>query len=122
MPAARSFHVSHQWLLELKDRGHLRAATIYFCLPDSEPVWSGHYLGCHEQIAAKQAMGWFLREMRPSGFEVIIPRRISPAETYRIHLASVLPLERIPILEGNEGTSSANGPFSRLSGRLSVVD
>jgi hypothetical protein len=96
MPAARSFHVSHQWLHELKDRGHLRAAAIYFRLPESEPVWAGHYHGCHERIAAKQAMEWFLREKRPQGFEVIIPRRISPDEIYRIHhLARVFPLKHI---------------------------
>ena len=110
MPATRSFHVSHQWLHELKDRGHLRVAGMYFRVPESEPVWVGHYRECHEQITAKKAMEWFVREMRPQGFEVIVPRRISPDQIYRIHhLARVLPLERFPILNGNKGTSSANG-------------
>lgn len=110
MPAARSFYVSHQWLHELKDRGHLRVAAMYFRVPESEPVWVGHYRECHEQITAKKAMEWFVREMRPQGFEVIVPRRISPDQIYRIHhLARVLPLERFPILNGNKGTSSANG-------------
>jgi hypothetical protein len=109
MPAARSFHVSHQWLHELKDRGHLRAAAIYFRLPESEPVWAGHYRGCHQRVAAKQAMEWFLREKRPQGFEVIIPRRISPDEIYRIHhLARVLPLKHIMYATQSTRLETAN--------------
>lgn len=96
MPAARSFHVSHQWLQELRDRGQLRAAAIHFRLPESEPVWAGHYRDCHEEITAKQALEWFLLEKRPQGFEVIVPRRISADEIYRVHhLARVLPLDRV---------------------------
>jgi hypothetical protein len=121
MPAARSFHVSHQWLHELKERGHVRVAAMYFRVSDSEQVWVGHYRGCHEQITAKEAMERFQREMRPRGFEVIVPRRISVGEIYRVHhLARVLPLDRI--LRANQGTSleAADQPLqSRLA---SVVD
>ena len=96
MPAARSFHVSHQWLHELKDRGHLRVSAMYCRVPEPEPVWIGHYRGCHEQLTAKQAMDRFLHEEQPKGFEVIIPREIFPNEIYRVHhLARVLPVNRI---------------------------
>jgi hypothetical protein len=85
MPAARSFYVSHQWLGELKERGHLSVAGLYFRVPGSEPVWVGHYLRSHGQTTAAQASELFIAEHRPEGFEVIIPRAIRAEEIYRIH-------------------------------------
>ena len=85
MPAARSFQVSHQWLGELKERGHLAVAGLYFRIREAEPVWVGHYLRCHKRMTAAEAHELFIREHRPEGFEVIVPRAIKPAEIYRIH-------------------------------------
>jgi hypothetical protein len=95
-PAARSFHVSHQWLAELKDRGHLRVAGLYFHIPDSEMVWVGHYRGIHRRMTAAEATALFIREQRPQGFEVVIPRKIKSREIHRVHhLAQVFPLRRL---------------------------
>jgi hypothetical protein len=85
MPAARNFHVSHQWLRELKERGHLAVAGLYFRVPESEPVWVGHYLRDHQEMTAADARDLFIREHRPEGFEVIVPRVIRAREIYRIH-------------------------------------
>jgi hypothetical protein len=85
MPAARSFYVSHQWLGELKERGHLTVAGLYFRVPESEPVWVGHYLRDHLEMTSVEARDLFIREHRPEGFEVIVPRAIKPDEIYRIH-------------------------------------
>ena len=97
MPVARSFYVSHQWLRELKQRGHLQVAALYFRIADSEPVWVGHYRRSHERMIAARAMDHFEREKRPEGFEVIIPRAIRPSEIHRIHhLARVMPWRHAP--------------------------
>jgi hypothetical protein len=97
MPVARSFYVSHQWIGELKQRGHLQVAALYFRIPDSEPVWVGHYRRSHERTIAARAMDHFEREKRPEGFEVIIPRAICPREIHRIHhLARVMPWRHAP--------------------------
>lgn len=85
MPTGRSFHISHQWLRELKERGHLQVAGLYFHIPESELVWVGHYRRSHERMTAIAAHDLFLREDRPEGFEIIIPRKIRPEEIHRIH-------------------------------------
>ena len=96
MPAARSFYVSHQWLAELKERGHLWVAALYFHIPDAEKVWVGHYRESHQRMTAAEATALFVREERPQGFEVIVPRAIKPQEIHRIHhLAQVFPLRRL---------------------------
>jgi hypothetical protein len=95
MPAARRFFVSYQWLGELKELGHVQVAGLYFHISGSEPVWVGHYRRSHRRMMAAEATELFLREKRPEGFEVIIPRKIKPEEIYRIHhLAQVLPWKR----------------------------
>lgn len=97
MPVARSFYVSHQWLGELKERGHLLVAALYFQVPDSEPVWVGHYRHSHQRMTAAEAIAVVEREQRPEGFEVIIPRPIQPTEIRRIHhLARVFGWRRQP--------------------------
>lgn len=97
MPVARSFYISHQWLGELKERGHLRVAALYFRVPDSEPVWVGHYRHSHQRMTAAEAIAAFEREQRPEGFEVIIPRPIQSREIRRIHhLARVFGWKRSP--------------------------
>jgi hypothetical protein len=85
MPAARSFHVSHQWLGELKERGHLSVAGLYLRIPEDETVWVGHYLQSHKKMSAAEASELFIYEHRPEGFEIIVPRAIRPDEIYRIH-------------------------------------
>lgn len=97
MPVARSFYISHQWLGEVKERGHLLVAALYFQVPDSEPVWVGHYRHSHQRMTAAEAIAVFEREKRPEGFEVILPRPIQPTEIHRIHhLARVFAWRRRP--------------------------
>jgi hypothetical protein len=97
MPFARSFYVSHQWLGELRQRGHIQVAALHFRVPDDETVWVGHYRRSHQRMTAADAIKRFRREKRPEGFEVIIPRVIRPGEIHRIHhLARVLPWRYAP--------------------------
>ena len=79
LPVVADFTVTHQWLRELKTRGHRTAIGIYFRLPDEELVWAGRYNGAKEQLTAAEAAN-VLRQSGMLGYEVIIPRAIGPRE------------------------------------------
>jgi hypothetical protein len=84
MPVTRSFYVSHQWLRELKRRAGTTIAVVYFRVPDEETVWVGHYNQAHQPMTAAQAGALMTATEEREGYEVIIPRRIKPAEIHRI--------------------------------------
>ena len=84
VPVTRNFYVSHQWLRELKRSGRGgEIAGVYFRIPDDEPVWVGHYGQAHRSMTAAEAVAIFLSDDNREGYEVIIPRRISPGEIHR---------------------------------------
>ena len=83
-PVVRNFFVSHQWLRELKRRNQGPIVGIYFRIPDEQLVWVAHYRNAHQQMTASQASGLFYKNDKAEGFEVIIPRKIQPAEIHRI--------------------------------------
>jgi len=70
---------SHQWVRELKRRGHAAAIGVYFRIRDDEPVWVGIYSQPKTRVTAAEAAAR-LRKDRVLGFEVIIPRGIAAAE------------------------------------------
>jgi hypothetical protein len=84
VPVTRSFYVSHPWLRELKRRGQGTISGVYFRLPDDEPVWVGHYAQNHRRMTAAQAAAEFHAAEDRQGWEVIIPRTISPKEIHRV--------------------------------------
>lgn len=77
LPVVPNFLLSHQWVRELKRRGYRTAIGVYFKLPASEEVWAGLYNQPKRRMTAAQATSE-LRGMHEFGFEVIIPRGISP--------------------------------------------
>jgi len=79
LPVVADFTVTHQWLRELKRRGHRTAIGIYFRLPDDEPVWAGQYNKAKAPLTAAEAANT-LRQSGMLGYEVIIPRAIGPRE------------------------------------------
>jgi hypothetical protein len=84
VPVTRNFYISHQWLRELKRRGHGAIAGVYFRIRDDEPVWVGHYGGVHRPMPALEAAAEFMSSDSREGWEVIIPRRIDAKEIHRI--------------------------------------
>ena len=82
MPVMRNFYVSHQWLRELKRRGRGEIVGVYFRIADDETVWVGHYNQAHQQMTAAEATTMIHSEESAEGFEVIIPRRIEPEDTF----------------------------------------
>ena len=84
VPVTRDFHVSHQWLRELKRRGQGAISGVYFRLPDEEPVWVGHYGQAHRPMTAAEAVAEFMSAESREGWEVVIPRRIAAKEIQRV--------------------------------------
>jgi hypothetical protein len=84
VPVTRNFHISHQWLRELKRRNRGAIAGVYFRIPDDVQVWVGHYNQVHRWMSAAEAVAEFLKAEDAQGWEVVIPRRIEPGEVHRI--------------------------------------
>lgn len=88
VPVTRNFYASHQWLRELKRRNQGPIAGVYFRVPDSQPVWLGHYGQVHRLVSAAEAIGQFTKADDPLGWQVVIPRRIEPKEIHKIRRLS----------------------------------
>jgi hypothetical protein len=79
LPVVEDFMLSHQWIRELKRRGHRSAVGVYFRVEDDELVWAGIYNKEKTKITAVEAAAR-LRNEKILGFEVIIPRSILASE------------------------------------------
>lgn len=109
LPVTRSFHVSHQWLRELRRWGRGPIVGVYFRLADDEPVEMGHYNRPRVAMTAAEAAGilWEAETRDPraareedarskavqrghvlptsaEGYEVFVPRAIQPSEILRV--------------------------------------
>src|ERR687898_1841758 len=68
LPVVPNFLLSHQWVRELKRRGHKTAVGVYFKVSAQEAVWAGLYNQPKQQMTAAQATS-ALRGMQDFGFE-----------------------------------------------------
>lgn len=109
LPVTRNFQVAHQWLRELRRHGGGTMLAVYFRLPDEEAVEIGHFGGPYVETTAAEAAATMLEAERldpaaaraadsrskavrygrrlpssPEGFEVVIPRAVSPSEILRV--------------------------------------
>ena len=101
MPVTPNFQISHQWVREMKRFRRGMVVGIYFRIPDAEMVWVGRYNEQHQEMTAAQAAAQIMSETTMTGVEVIIPRRIIPAEIIRIR--------RLPQLVGWRHYPDAHG-------------
>ena len=83
VPVTRNFYASHQWLRELKRRNQGPVAGIYFRVPDEQLVWVGHYGQIHRLVTAAEAVSEFTKADDPSGWEIVVPRRIEANEIHK---------------------------------------
>lgn len=109
LPVTRNFHVSHQWLRELKRHGGGSIFGVYFRLPDDHPVRVGHFSNGHVEMTAAGAVALLMAaEARdparareadeksravqrrralptsPEGYEVVIESRVPKAAILRV--------------------------------------
>ncbi|GIE86367.1 hypothetical protein [Actinoplanes regularis] len=86
-PVLAAHTVTYQWARELRRRGAREWVAVTFLLPDSQPVEVGHYGRERATVTAAEAVG-LLRAMEdPTGYEVIVPRRVTAAEVRTIRPA-----------------------------------
>jgi hypothetical protein len=88
MPVIPDFYATHQWLRELKrfHAGHIMISVL-FRLPDTDPVFCGKYTEPFAKTTASKAHAAFLALDDPLGFQVIVSRKILPAELCGIRRA-----------------------------------
>jgi hypothetical protein len=84
MPVLQNFYVTHQWLRELKRRGVKTYVGIYFKVDSSQLVFAGHYNENHKHITLGEAIKDIMSLKDPLGYELIIDRKIEPAEITKI--------------------------------------
>jgi hypothetical protein len=72
-PVLPNYFVSHQWLRELKRRGMrtIRAANIR--MRSDAMVWVGHFSMEHRYVPLGHAIGLFMSESDPRGWEIVVP-------------------------------------------------
>ena len=80
MPVMPNFHLTHQWLWELKRNGQRTMIGIYFRLPSEEPVWVGRYNQPHRNVSAGEAIKIIMELEDAEGWEVVVPRTIIAKE------------------------------------------
>ena len=80
MPVLQDYYASHQWLRELRQFGPRLIVAVCCRILDPEPVMVGHYGKPHVLLPARQAVSVIMEADSPLGYQVIVPRRIQPAE------------------------------------------
>jgi hypothetical protein len=86
-PVIKDFSVTHQWSRELKRKGVKSLLCFQFRIPDEELVTVGMYNGDKMLMSAAESVATIASHTAPLGLEVIIKRRILPAEIARIYPA-----------------------------------
>lgn len=103
MPVLPNFYVTHQWLRELKRNGAKTFVGIYFRLHSNELVYAGKYGQKHKNITAGQAIKEIMELKDPLGYELIIERKIEPAEIKNVkHLPQTIGWRYMPNSKGKK--------------------
>lgn len=84
VPVTPNFYASHQWLREMRRTGIKTIVGVYFKLRDDEPVHAGKYFEEHRPMTLGEAIRHFHSLKDPLGYEIIVERKILPAELLRI--------------------------------------
>jgi hypothetical protein len=84
MAVLSDFTLTHQWARELRrfKSGVLVAADLR--IPDTEPVTAGHYGREPDSLTAAEAVAMLRALDDPRGFQIFVPRRITPGEVRRV--------------------------------------
>ena len=79
-----NFHLSHQWLRELKRDGQKTMLGVYFTLSSDELVWAGRYNQPHRKMRAGDAIKILMELTDAEGWEIIVPRHIMAKEIRKV--------------------------------------
>jgi len=85
-PLLADYTLTYQWSREIKRWKSPRLAAVHFRIPDDTAVTVGYYGNVPQPVTAAQAVARFLslspEDMR--GYEVFLPRGVTPQEIRRI--------------------------------------
>jgi hypothetical protein len=84
MPVLASYTLTHQWARELQRWHPGPLVTVYFRVPDQEPVTVGHYGAEPLAVNVSEAVAVVRDQPDPRGYEVFVPRSIAAAEVRRV--------------------------------------
>lgn len=79
-PVLESYTLTHQWMRELKRSGQTTLSAITFKTPDGERVFARHFSNAPVAMTAAEAVAVIRSVPDARGYEIVIPRRIQPAE------------------------------------------
>jgi len=85
-PVMESYTLTHQWARELKRSGARTMVAVTFRVPDGEQVFAHHYNAEPERLSAADAVSRIRAMDDPRGAQVVITRRIAPAEIVGVRL------------------------------------
>lgn len=102
-PVLPSHTLTHQWTREIMKWKRQPMIGVYFRIPDDEVVHFGRYGHVMRRLPAARAVGEIRAQADPRGFQVIIDRKIRPAEIVRIAaLSGVLGWRHKPDAHGRK--------------------
>lgn len=84
MPVLPNFYISHQWLREVKRSGAKSYVGVYFKIASSEMVYAGRYGAKHKHLSVGAAIKEIMEMEDPLGYELIIDRKITAEEIFKI--------------------------------------
>ncbi len=84
-PVLPSYTLTHSWMRELKRLGTTSLVAITFKVGDDEPVFARHYHNAPSAMTAAEAVGTIQKQADPRGYEIILPRSITPGEIVRVN-------------------------------------
>jgi hypothetical protein len=83
-PQLPSYTLSHQWLRELKRSGARTLVAVDLDIAGDELVLVGHFGRLPQRMTADEAVALIRGQADPRGYEMLIPRRVEPAEIVRL--------------------------------------
>lgn len=84
-PLTEDYTQSHQWMREVQRIRNVPKLAVRVRIPDEELVYVGKYNEEHIEVTAAQSIGLAREHTAPWGLEVILPRRIEPAEIVNVY-------------------------------------
>lgn len=102
-PVLPSHTLTHQWTREIMKWKRQPMIGVYFRIPDDEVVRFGRYGQVMRRLPAARAVGEIRAQLDPRGFQIVVDRKIGPAEIARITaLRGVLGWRHMPNAHGRK--------------------
>jgi hypothetical protein len=120
MPVLPSYTLSYQWARELRRGGQRAVVAVHFRIRDDEPVTVGHYGREPRRTSAAEAIAVIRAIDDPRGYEIFLPRAVTPTELHRVRGVSRMTGWRYR--PDAHGTRPCTCPVCLLPGEYGAAD